>query len=124
MDAFATLKQFAADADVCDGTVSNDCIRDSEGSFRVVSRLAEQPFVLPVTSVSRNRGARWPLESVNAVRIPAQNIFTREILGLFSDRVARGDAVQAGENSNLRRGFHPAQDYQPTSNSLMARPRC
>jgi hypothetical protein len=31
------------------------------------------------------------------------------VLSLFADRVARGDAVQAGENSGLRCGFDCAK---------------
>jgi hypothetical protein len=46
---------------------------------------------------------------MDAVRIPTLNIFTGEVLGLFADRVARGDALQAGKNAGLRRGFHDAK---------------
>jgi hypothetical protein len=109
MHAFAALEEFATDTRVCDGPVPNDRICYGEGSFRIVSRLAEQPFVLPVPSISWNRRGRGPLESSDAIWIPPENIFTGEVLGLFADRVACGDAVQAGENSTLRRGFHSAK---------------
>ena len=73
----------------------------------VVSPNSHSRFLFP-----RSRGidrARWPFESIDAVRIPALNIFTGEVLSLFANRVACGDAVQAGENSGLRCGFHYAK---------------
>ena len=66
--------------------------------------------MLLVASVSWDDGAQWPFESIDAVGIPALNIFTGEVLSLFANRVACGDAVQAGENrapvvGSLREGL-------------------
>ncbi len=109
MHTFAALEQLATDARMCDSAVSKDRARNREGSLGVVSRLAEQPFALLAASVPWNDRARWPFESIDAVRIPALNIFTGEVLSLFANRVARGDAVQAGENSGLHCVFHYAK---------------
>ena len=116
MHAFAALEQLATDARMCDSTVSNDRARNREGSLGVVSRLAEHPFALLIASVPWNDRARWPFEAIDAVRIPALNIFTGEILSLFANRVARGDAVQAGENSGLRCLFHYAKASRKAPN--------
>src|SRR6187431_2523895 len=108
MHAFAAGEQLATDARMCDSPVSNDRTRYREGSLGVVGRLAEQPFVLLAALVPRNDRARWPFEPMNAVGIPALNIFTGEVLSLFANRVAGGDAVQAGENPGPRCVFHDA----------------
>src|SRR5688572_1452451 len=106
MHAFAALEQLATDARMCDHTLCDDRTRNRESSLGVVRRLAQQPLVLPVASVSWNDRPQWAFESINAVGIPALNIITGEVLSLFANCVARGDAVQAGENSGPRCVLH------------------
>jgi hypothetical protein len=107
-------------------------VRERPQRRRAVSALATETRSWPLTAFTAADHSAWTESGYLAAAIPpaieateslsppvlvasAENLHGRG-LNLFADSVARGDAVQAGENSSLRCWFHSAKTTREPPN--------
>src|SRR5688572_26958871 len=97
MHALRAPEEFAADSGVVDRALLKNRARDRNRPLGVIRRLTDSPLAFAVASIPGDDGARLPLESPDAVRVPPLDACARQAFGLFTDGVAGRHSFEAAE---------------------------
>ena len=80
-------------------SIADDCPRDRDRAFSIVSGLTDPPLVFRVPGVARDHISGLPFEATNAAWVPVGDLLMRQHLGLLADRVSGRDPDQATTNA-------------------------
>ena len=95
MEGLAALKQVASEGLVADRALAEDGAGDGEGLFGVVGSLADAPLVAFAGIAGGLTSAGDAVEAGDAAGIPAEEVGAGKGFGLFADRVADGQRLEA-----------------------------